>query len=235
MNAAEIIEQLKTLGSESTKKVLVKHGAKEPFFGVKIDELKKIQKKIKKNHALSLELYDTGISDAMYLAGLIADETKMTREEIQNWAEKAYWSMLSEYSVAWVASESNYGQQLAKEWIESDKENIAAAGWATLSSLVAIKPDAEIDLEEYKMYLIRVEDTIQQAPNRVRYTMNGFVIAVGSYVTDLTEVALNTAKRIGAVKVKMGDTACNVPFAPDYINKVISMGKVGKKRKAARC
>ena len=32
--AKEIVEELKTLGSESIKKVLRNHGVKEPFFGV---------------------------------------------------------------------------------------------------------------------------------------------------------------------------------------------------------
>ena len=72
MTAAEIVAELKKLGNESYKKVLIKHGAKEPFYGVKIEDLKKIQKRIKKDYQLALDLYDTGISDAMYLAGLIA-------------------------------------------------------------------------------------------------------------------------------------------------------------------
>jgi 3-methyladenine DNA glycosylase AlkD len=38
-------------------------------FGVKIGDLKVIQKKVKKDHQLAMELFDTGIYDAMYLAG----------------------------------------------------------------------------------------------------------------------------------------------------------------------
>lgn len=63
-----------------------------------------------------------------------------------------------------------------------DKELVAAAGWATLSSLVAIKEDAELDLSELKQLLQRVQQTIHRAPNEVRKHMNGFVIALGSYV-----------------------------------------------------
>ncbi len=33
----------------------------------------------------------------------------------------------------------------------------------------------------------------------------------------------------------MGDTACKVPDATACINKVIAMGKLGKKKKEARC
>jgi 3-methyladenine DNA glycosylase AlkD len=78
MTASEILEELKPLGSDGYKKVMYNHGAKEPFLGVKIEELKKIQKRIKRDYRLALELYDTGVYDAMYLAGLIADDPKMT-------------------------------------------------------------------------------------------------------------------------------------------------------------
>ena len=73
MTAKDVLAQLKALGTEQTKKTHMRHGAKEPFYGVKVADLKVLQKKIKTDHALALELYDTGNSDAMYLAGLIAD------------------------------------------------------------------------------------------------------------------------------------------------------------------
>src|ERR687892_711817 len=98
----DIVAELKKLGKESAKRVLVKHGAKEPFFGVLVADLKKIQKRIKKDYQLALDLYDTGISDAMYLAGLIADDERMTKKDLQRWVEKASWHMLSEYTVPWV-------------------------------------------------------------------------------------------------------------------------------------
>jgi 3-methyladenine DNA glycosylase AlkD len=235
MTANEIVDELKSLGNEATKKTLLKHGAKEPFFGVKVEHLKKIQKRVKKDYQLALDLYDTGISDAMYLAGLIADDAAMTKQDLQRWVEKAYWYMLSEYTVAWVAAESKHGRELAMKWIESPKESIAAAGWATCSSLVATKGDDQLDLGGLKKLLQRVQKTIHQQPNRVRYTMNGFVIAVGCYVPALTEIALSTAKTIGDVSVDMGGTACKVPSAVDYIRKVQQRGSIGKKRKTAKC
>jgi len=79
------------------------------YLRVWIGDMKPLQKKIKKNYQLALDLYDTGVSEAMYLAGLIADETKMTKQDLQKWAENAYWAMISEYTVPWVAAESRYG------------------------------------------------------------------------------------------------------------------------------
>src|SRR5262245_47651887 len=133
MTVAEILQELKPLGSENIKKILMKHGIKEPLLGVKIEELKKFQKRIKKDYQLALDLYDTGIYDAMYLAGLIADDLKMTKKDLRQWLAKANCPALQEYTVPWVAAESNHGRELALEWIDSPKENVAAAGWATLS------------------------------------------------------------------------------------------------------
>src|SRR5437667_3050665 len=95
MSTADILAELQSYGSEQTKKTLMNHGAREPFFGVKVADLKKIQKRIKKDYQLALDLYATGNSDAMYLAGLIADDEKMTKKDLQRWAEGAYWYMLA--------------------------------------------------------------------------------------------------------------------------------------------
>lgn len=235
MTKEEVLQELEEYGNAQTKKVLTRHGAREPFYGVKVQDLKKIVKKVKKNHELSMELYDTGNSDAMYLAGLIADETKISKAELNHWVKNAYWYMLSDYAVAAVASESPHGEELGLEWIDSQDEMIASAGWATLSGIAAIKANEELDISLFDTLLDRVEKRIHQAPNRTRYTMNGFVIAVGSYLPSLTEKAMQLAQTIGKVDVKMGKTSCKVPFAPDYIQKIVDKGRLGKKRKVARC
>src|SRR6185295_13431860 len=135
MTAAEIIAELKPLGKESYKKVLLNHGIAEPVFGVSIEQLKKIQKRIKKDYQLALDLYETGIYDAMYLAGLIADDARMTKKDLQRWVEKATSNSLCAYTVPWVAAESTHGWDMAFKWIDSKKDGIVGAGWATLVSL----------------------------------------------------------------------------------------------------
>ncbi len=87
----------------------------------------------------------------------------------------------------------------------------------------------------YKKMLGQVEENIHQSPNRVRYVMNGYVIAVGSNIKSLTKAATATAKKIGKIEVDMGGTACKVPLATEYIQKVADRGTIGKKRKTARC
>ncbi|MDB5137138.1 MAG: 3-methyladenine glycosylase AlkD [Mucilaginibacter sp.] len=235
MDANEIMTELQLLGNENIKKILLKHGVKEPLFGVKIEHLKPIQNRIKKDYRLAKDLYATGNADAMYLAGLIADDEQMTKAELQTWVKQAISNNISGYTVPWVAAGSRYGYELAMEWIESPEEYIAVAGWSTLSNIVSLKPDNELDIPALKELLQKVAQNIHTADNRVRQTMNGFLIAVGTYVTALTDEAIATAKKIGTITVDMNGTACKVPGAIDYIKKAQDKGSIGKKKKTVKC
>lgn len=236
MTTKQVLDEIKKAGNENIKKIYLKHGAKEPFYGVKIEDLKKIQKKIRDNtQQIAYDLYDSGIGDAQYLAGLMADGSLMNKKQLQQWADKASYPGISEFSVPWVACENDEAIELALKWIDSSKPGVATSGWNTLSSVLATWEDENIDMNLVKKLLKRIEKEIHTAPNRVRYSMNSFVIATGSYIKDLTREATETGKKIGDVEVDMNGTACKVPFAPDYIKKVVDKGYVGKKKKTAKC
>ena len=136
-----------------------------------------------------------------------------------------------EYTVAGVAAESPFALELAREWISSDNEMIATAGWSTYANYVTITEDDKLDLDEIRSYLDHIRHHIHDSPNRVRYDMNQFVIAVGSYVDVLHDEAKSVAEAIGKVHVDVGQTACKVPLATDYIEKVIQRRKQVQKRK----
>jgi 3-methyladenine DNA glycosylase AlkD len=224
------------MGSDRYKDLLMRnHGVQEPCFGVKIGDLKLLQKRIKKDHALALELYDSGNYDAMYLAGLIADDARMTEQDLRHWAKAAYAGALAGYTVPWVASGNPHARALALEWIDASNPLECVAGWGTLCCLVARTPDSALDLRELQDLLRRVEKTIHASPDLVRYWMNSFIIALGSYVAPLTERALETGERLGPITADLGNNACQIPYAPDYIRKVQLRGSIGKKRKSVKC
>jgi 3-methyladenine DNA glycosylase AlkD len=235
MTAKQIMNELKGLGSDQIKKIWSNHGVQGDYFGVKIGDMKIIQKKIKHDHGLSLELFETGNADAMYFAGLISEPKKMSKEELQHWAENARWYMLSEYTVSWTAAESRFGHELAIKWINSKEEHVAAAGWNTYSCLVALMPDEELNLKEIESFLEKIKKTIHSMPNRVKYTMNGFLISVSCYFLPLAPKAMAVARSIGEVSVNMGNTTCKVPGALESIKKIQGRGKLGKKNKTVFC
>jgi len=236
MSTSEVMKALEKLASPQTKKTYLRHGCPEPFFGVKIADMKTLIKKLKiqNNTALAKELYATRNSDAMYLAGLICDGAQLTRRDLEDWANNATWHMLSSSTVPFVTVEHPEGWATALAWIDSPQEKLSLAGWTTLAGIVSVREDKELDLKTIEKLLDRVAKTIHQAPNQTRYVMNDFVIAVGSYVKPLSARAQSVAAKIGKVEVDMGDTACKVPVASEYIKKALASGR-GEKRKTIRC
>ncbi|WP_109699559.1 DNA alkylation repair protein [Chitinophaga deserti] len=235
MTLAETMAAINAAGTAQTKKTLMNHGAREPIAGVKVADLKVILKQIRKDQSLALALYETGHYDAQYLAGLAANGALMTAAQLRNWAETANAGGISEYSVPWVTAEHPDAWNIALSWIDDASPEVAVSGWATLGGLVSLLPDDQIDVKQVLALLKRVENEIHDAPNRVRYVMNGFVIGAGTYVDAAHHAAVEAARKIGAVTVNMGNTACKVPDAEGYI--AASRGRPGgaKKKKTLKC
>jgi hypothetical protein len=159
----------------------------------------------------------------------------MKATQLNRWAKTAWWYMLSEYAVPYVAAEHADATKFAKKWMSSKQESVAACGWATYALTVAVRSDETLDFLEIKELLKTVESKVHGAPNRVRHCMNHFVISVGSYVKPLLSAAKATAKKIGKVEVDVGKTSCKVPIATEYIAKVEAMNRIGKKRTSTKC
>lgn len=235
MTLAEAMSALAAKGSESTKRILLKHGAKEPFFGVKVADLKVLHKKLKGDQALALQLYATGNSDAQYLAGMIIDGRKLTTAQLNTWANTAGWNMISANTVPWATSEHPDGVALALKWINAKKESVVIAGWRSLGAIATVIPDDHLPIKQFSALLDRVAKTITAASDDTRYAMNAFIICCGTYIAPLGDKAITTARHIGRVEVDMGDTACKVPDAESYILKARGTAAIAPKRKTVRC
>ncbi|HTW46477.1 MAG TPA: DNA alkylation repair protein [Acidobacteriaceae bacterium] len=232
-----ITAALKAKGSEKIRALYARHGIPpDRAWGVSVADIKLVAKTIKGQQSLALALYDTGMMEAMYLAGIVADGAQMSPQQLQKWAEGAIGiPMVAEYTVPWVAVDHPAASALAAKWIESKHEQVACAGWCTFSGLVATQPDSALDLAQIEALFRSIPARIGSAKNRVRYTMNNFVIAAGTYLRPLLAAAKRTAKQLGAVSVDMGDTACSIPLATGAIAKAEAAGRIGRKKKTIRC
>ena len=235
MNVKEVMDFLESKGSEQTRKIYKNHGAPDDFYGVKVGDMKPIQKKEKNNHPLALQLFDTGNSDAQYLAGLIADPKEFTKADFEKWAKNSGWYMVSEYAVAWNLAESPLCMEICADWISSSDEKLQECAWAAMSAHLGIVPDENIDKGYHRSLIDHVEKNIHTSANRVRYCMNGYIIALGGAVGEFTERCKQAGETIGKVEVSMGATACKVPDIKSYIAKMEDKNRIGKKKKTAKC
>jgi len=234
MTAQEIVEKLRPMGRESYRKTMLKHGVHEPLLGVSIGDMQPIRKAIKKDYQIAKDLYATGIYDAMYLGGLVADEKRMTAADLENWMANSKCHAIATSTVAAVAAESAHGWELGLKWIESEDYTTQCAGWATLSGVVSVRENAALDLETIRALMKRIAASIHGQPDGIKYSMNNFVICVGAYVEPLAEEAMKVAEANGKMPIELvGD--CKMPFAPEYIKKCQERGSLGKKKKMVRC
>ncbi|QUI22377.1 DNA alkylation repair protein [Vallitalea pronyensis] len=238
MKIHEVMTELELMGTEQTRKIYRNHGCKGPLFGVKIGDLKKLVKKIKKDHELGLELFKTGNYDAMYLAHYIVEPKKMTKALLDEWLFATTGYMINEYAVSNVAAESSVALPCIHDWIKAEGEDNGykrAAAYSTYANYISVTPNEQLDMDEIRQLINHIKENIHDEENRVRYTMNNFVISVGAYIPTLSEEAIAIAEEIGKVNVYMGKTSCKVPVASESIMKIKDMGRLGKKRKKVIC
>lgn len=216
MNLHETLDALKSAGKEQTRKTYRRHGAGEDCYGVSTPDLTKLQKKIKQDHALAGELWDSGNHEARILATQIADPKQLDGAALDAWAG-SLGNYIEMGYLAGLAAKSPVARETMERWRESPDELTASAGWAVFSHLVA---EGGISDAEAEAALARIERDLHGSQNRVRHQMNGALISVGGSKPALQKKALAAAARLGKIQVDHGDTGCKTPDAASYILKM---------------
>jgi hypothetical protein len=132
--------------------------------------------------------------------------------------------------VAKVVARSPLALPCMSSWVGSDDEWIGRGGWSVMSVLATEHP--EVPDASFTPYLAVIERKIDAAKNRTREAMNTALIAIGGRSDALATSATAAAKRIGAVEVDHGDTACETPDAVSYIKKMRARAKPARAPKA---
>ena len=222
MNLDEAMQALEQAGTAQNRKIFARHGVGERMFGVSYAFLKALAKKLKTDHALAEQLWANGNHDARILATMIADPQQASAAQLDQWAAD-----LDSYVIvdafAGFAAKTKHAVSKAKTWHRKKSEWLSAAGWTLIARLAL--DDRELPDEFFEDSLTVIEEGIQRAPNRVRHTMNGAVIAIGLRNEKLTKSALAAAQRIGKVEVDHGETSCQTPDAAAYIQRGLARRK----------
>lgn len=232
MNKTDVLKKLDSLGTEQTRKTYRRHGCTGSLYGVKYGDLNTLARQIGTDHKLAQQLWETGNHDARTLATMIADPDQMTQAGLDRWAKSAT-NPLSLDAVAGLAIKTKHARNCFEKWIRNRREWTAAAGWQVLAGGCCGRPGqtspeiAEQPDSYYEQWLEHIEQNIHDAPNRVRHTMNGALIAIGLRSASLQKKAIAAARRIGTVEVDHGETNCKTPDAEAYIVKAAARKRGG--------
>ena len=214
----EILKELKKLGTAQNRKIYGRHGVVDEQYGVSYANLGKLKKKIKINHPMALELWETGIHDARVLACMIADPDEMKGRLLNDWVR-----VLNNKVLAGVfsdlASQSPQAEKVMEKWTQAKGEWIACTGWNVLTHLAM--NDETLSNESLENFLNRIESCIPASKNHVKHAMNSALIGIGIRNSHLQKKAVAAAKRIGKVEVDHGETSCKTQDAVAYIMKTV--------------
>lgn len=215
MNYQNLMQEMKSLGSEQARKTYERHGVQGEIFGVSYTHLGALKKKIKVDHDLAEQLWKSGNHDARILATMIADPAKGAGL-LDAWVKDVNSYVISD-AVATFACQTSPDRKKVEVWMKSKDEWIGCFGWSLFARLARL--DAPFSEESLEDYLEIIERDIHKAKNRVKHSMNSSLISIGVRNEKLQKKALAAAARIGKVDVDHGNTDCKTPDAVGYIRK----------------
>lgn len=226
MDHQTVMQTLESMGTEQNRKTYGRHGVGQNMFGVSYANLGALTKRIKKNQPLAESLWATGNHDARVLATMIAGPQEVTSQLLDQWVLDLDNHTIAD-AFAGVVAQSAFAQEKLQQWIQSDNEFIAQAGWTTLARLTT---NPAIEDHFFESYLPQLQATIHQVKNRTREAMNNALISIGVRNAQLQYQALAMADHIGVVHVDHGETNCKTPDARTYILKTVAH----RQKKAAK-
>lgn len=195
-------------------------------FGIGLTQLRKLAKKIGKNHALAMRLWNSDVYDAKVIGALIDEPAKMTREQAEAQVEDVEFSMLSHVYCSCDAAlaKTAFARELAVEWMGSRDHVRRRCGYLLLCELAKNQKNPELTDAFFSRYLDRIKRSIKKEENLVRDAMNTSMLGIGKRSAALNKKAIATAKAIGPVDVDYGDNSCKPMdvlqhLTSDYIRK----------------
>ncbi|WP_294822182.1 DNA alkylation repair protein [uncultured Flavobacterium sp.] len=216
MTTAEILSQLESLRNETTFAHNAKHGAVKQF-GVKLGDIRPIAKKIKINHELAFELWETGYAEARLLATLIVNPKKLSANEVSHMAHSMDFVHEADWFNSYVLKDFQGKEQFREQWMDSDNKWAARSGWSLMAGRIAREPEG-IDISAI---LYRIENEMPTAPPEVQWTMNTTLANIGIYHPDFRQKALEIGEKLGIYRDYPVSKGCTSPFAPIWINEMV--------------
>ncbi len=217
MNVEDILALLKALGKPQTAAIYKRHGSGDNVYGVLTSEITKIKKKIKVDHALAMDLWNTGNAEARILALLIADPARLSQADAEALVEEGSVRFHGCY-LSDLLARGPIADATMRAWMQSKEEGTREMGYGILGIRLKDDPESISDADAEKI-MATIEEEIHHSPNWARYAMNGALISIGVFKPTLQTKAIEAAKRIGKVEVDHGETSCKTPYAVSYIEK----------------
>ena len=131
--AAEVIAHLRALGSEESRQGMRRYGISiDRALGISHGVQRDIARKIKRNHERAFELWQSGITEAQFIASVTADPKRFTKADARRWAaEFDSWDIVDGVSDLFV--DTDHWRELIVEFAGDGREFVRRTAFAMIA------------------------------------------------------------------------------------------------------
>ena len=198
MTVEQILAELKSRGSETNRAGMGRFGINvDNAFGVSVKELREIAKPVRRDHALAIDLWNTGLHEARLLATIIADVGQFTEPQIARWLSEldswdvtdGFCGVLTKHPKAWA---------YAKAWADRDEEFVKRAAFALMARL-AVHDKTALDQTFLDVLPLIVRGSTDER-NFVKKAVNWALRQIGKRNQSLNLAAIAVAEELADSK-----------------------------------
>ena len=192
--SGEIIAHLKGMRDEANIEGLRRFGIEtNSALGISNTTLRAIGRRIKRDHARSLELWASGIREARLLAAFTDEPGKVTAEQARAWAAEFYsWEIVD--GVADLFCDAGLTRELLEEFASDEREFVRRAAFAMLA-WAAVHMKQEPD-DTFIGWLRLVEEHAADPRNFVKKAVNWALRQIGKRNAACHRAALALAEKL---------------------------------------
>ena len=196
-DVANIVTELRSMGSERDRAGMARYGIKvDDAFGVSIYELRRIAKRLGRDHELAQELWAAGYHETRLLACFVDDPAAVTEAQMEAWAaDFDSWDLCDQATTS-LLDLTPFAWDTAREWAGRSEEFVRRGGFALMAGL-AVHDRGATD-GDFKGLLPLIETGAWDERNFVKKAVNWALRNIGKRDRALNAAALACAQRIRA-------------------------------------
>jgi 3-methyladenine DNA glycosylase AlkD len=169
-------------------------------FGIPIPRLRTIAKKIGKDHALSEQLWSSGIHEARIVASMIADPRMVAEQELERWVNDFDSWDVCDQCCNNLFRKTKFAYQKAMEWSLRREEFVKRAGFVLMACLAVHDKGAD-DIAFRQFFPIIISQAADER-NFVKKSVNWALRQIGKRNRTMNAEAIDAATDLSKIDSK---------------------------------
>ncbi len=199
MKIKQVLNRLKSMSNPEWAEKSRYFGVESKnIYGISNPKIRELAKEIGTDHSLALELWESGIHEAMILATLIDSPQQVTEQQMEKWVKGIDSWSTCDSCCGNLFDRTSFAYRKAAEWTKRKREYEKRAGFSLMAYLSV--HDKKSDDKEFLKFLPMTKREAHDDRNFVKKAVNWALREIGKRSMKLNREATKTAKQIRLMK-----------------------------------